>query len=109
RWPSVRDEFKIESGRRSKGLLLRFGPLPIKYLEIESPLVTPESDRSSAKSVAAPALSPADSSTAPEYLRHSPGNEMHPKVTGAKNLIAISDRVKMRLLSNGRESDSWIA
>jgi len=36
RWPSIRDGFGIESGRRSKGLLLRFGPRAFRALGIES-------------------------------------------------------------------------
>jgi len=60
----------------------------------------------------APDPTPAIPETAPDgipFLRHVPGNEMHPKLTGAKNLMAISDRIKMKLKWSPREPDSWIA
>jgi hypothetical protein len=50
--------------------------------------------------------------TAPDgipFLRHIPGNEMHPKLTGAKNLMALSDRIKNDLRWNREKPDSWIA
>jgi len=47
RWPSMRDEFKIESGRRSKGLLLRYGPASFKALGIATDDSGPEGPKAS--------------------------------------------------------------
>lgn len=67
------------------------------FLFLSSTSRTPEPRLSSADS--APALFPADDATEVGYLR----------LTGAKNLRAISDHIRNKLRWDGGRPDSWIA
>jgi len=87
RWLSMRDEFKIESRRRSSGLLLRFGPASFKALGIaweESGLESPK------------AAWPPDIPPALDAL-------------GDSVLDAIEDRVKEIARWDPKRPDSWVA
>ena len=69
--------------------------------ESESPLVTPEPPTETE----APAVGP----TAPAFFPADSSRIEYSKLTGAKNLFAISDHIRNKLRWDGGRPDSWIA
>src|SRR5439155_23555242 len=70
----------------SFSFLSSYSGTPKTATETEAPSVGPKS----------PAFFPADESGIP-YLRHAPGNETHPKLTGAANIKRLHDEIVWRV------------